>query len=264
MNINKDKVTRIARLAVIVLASLLSILALTALASKNKSQREIADLLELYNPSEKPPEKDKNPNPNEKEGKKEGKKEGEKEGKKEGKKEDKKKKSLQELKVERIIKRLIFSVKKKHKGFSLKLAGILGKLVYFQGPNKKGLSKGFELGQTYKEAKIKRIGPDWVEVEFRGKMKMLYVFGKGGAVSKPSKSPPKPKPAGPAKAPPPEAIKLPEMPKMPKISKNMHVPSGFKITAEMIARFKSLSPEMQQQLLEQMPDNIREELEKKL
>jgi len=252
MNINKDKVTRIARLAVIALASLLSILALTSLASRNKGYREIADLLERYNPSEKPPEKDKTPNPNEKE------------GKKEGKKENKNKKSLQELQVERIVKRLIFSVKKKPKGFSLKLAGILGKLVYFQGPNKKGLSKGFELGQTYKEAKIKRIGPDWVEVEFRGKMKMLYVFGKGGAVSKPSKSPPKPGPAGPAKPPPPEAIKPPTMPEMPKISKNMHVPSGFKITAEMVARFKSLSPEMQQRLLEQMPDNIREELEKKL
>ena len=246
MNINKDKVTRIARLAVIALASLLSILALTSLASRNKGYREIADLLERYNPSEKPPEKDKTPNPNEKE------------GKKEGKKENKNKKSLQELQVERIVKRLIFSVKKKPKGFSLKLAGVLGKLVYFQGEN-----KGFGLGQTHKGAKIKRIGPDWVEVEFRGKMKMLYVFGKGGAVSKPSKSPPKPGPAGPAKA-PPKAIKPPTMPKMPKISKNMHVPSGFQITAEMVARFKSLSPEMQQQLLEQMPDNIREELEKKL
>lgn len=239
MNINKNQITRLARLSVIALASLLSILALTALAWPNEEQRQFNTLLELYNPSQKPDDKDKSPDKNDKKKKNE--------------------KSKHQLQAERIAKRLIFSVKKKPKGFSLKLAGILGKLVYFQKEN-----KGFELGQTHKGAKITRIGPDWVEVDFKGKLKMLYVFGKGAAVSaptKPAKSPPKPPSAEPEKAPPPKEIKLP---KMPESLKNMKLPSGFTITSEMIERFKAMSPEMQQQLLEQMPDNIREEIEKKL
>ena len=71
MNINKDRLTRIARLTVIALASLLSILALTALAWQDEGHRQITTLLELYNPPEKPPEKDKTPDPNEKNKKKE-------------------------------------------------------------------------------------------------------------------------------------------------------------------------------------------------
>ena len=234
MTINKDKLTRIVQLAVVVLAGLVTVMALGGLVRQLKGQQEITSLLERDEAPDKPDEPSKSDD-----------------------KDKKKEKSPQEIKAERIAKRHIFSVEKTKK-FSLKLMGILGELAYFQGEN-----KGFTVGQSHKGAEIKRIGPDWVELVFDGKKKMLYVFGKGGVVSKPSKSPPKPKPTAPSKAPAPEpkAIKIPEMPKLPS---NMQLPPGFKLTAEMIARFKSLSPEMQQNLLEQMPADIREQIEKEL
>ncbi len=117
----------------------------------------------------------------------------------------------------------------KTKKFSLKLMGILGELVYFQKEN-----KGFTVGQSHKGAKIKRIGPDWVELEFDGKEKKLYVFvdGKGGGPSKP------PGPGG--------------MPSRPSSGRRGRGPGrmgpGVEPTPEMIERFKKMAAERRKKL----------------
>ena len=251
MTAGKDKVGHVVRLGLVGLAGLLSVMSVAALASRQKGHKDIAAVLERYEGSEETEQQEDKTQ--EETAENDGKKDKD-ESKDENKPEDKK--TVQEEQAERISKRHIFSPPKPEKKFSAKLAGVLGKQAFFEGE-----SKGVEAGQSHKGAKIKEIGADWVEVEFEGKTQKLYVFGKGGVVSKPSKEPPKPEPAKTTKAPEPEPIKPPEMPKIPE---NIKVPSGFKITAEMIARFKSLSPEMQKQILERMPADMREQVEKEL
>ncbi len=236
MTVNKDKLVRIGQLAVVVLASLLTVMAVGALASRHKGRREITALLERYEAADKPDEQDEPSNPDDKNSKKP---------------DDKnKKKSAQEEQADRIAKRHIFSVDKT-KEFSLKLMGILGKLVYFQGEN-----KGFTVGQSHKNAKIKRIGPDWVELEFEGKEKKLYVFGKdkGGGPSKPSM------PGGIA-APP--ASGRPSRARGRR-GRGSRMGGDFELSPERIERFKNMPPEMRQRILERMPAEQREKIEKEL
>ncbi len=222
MTLSKDRLMRIGQLAVVVLAGLLTVMAVGGLAWRLTGRQEISALLERYEAPDKAEEQDKSP-----------------------KAEDKnKEKSAHDAQADRIAKRQIFSVEK-NKGFSLKLMGILGELVYFQGEN-----KGFEVGQSHKDAKIKRIGPDWVELEFEGKEKKLYVFAedKGGGPSKP---------AGPSG--------IPTRPSPGRRGRGAgRMGRDFELTPEMIERFKSMPEEMRQKALERMPAEAREKIEKEL
>ncbi len=228
MTLSKDRLARSGQLAVVVLAGLLTVMAVGGLTWRLTGRREISALLERYEAPDKAEEQDKSP-----------------------KAEDKnKQKSAHDAQADRIAKRHIFSVEKA-KGFSLKLMGILGELVYFQGEN-----KGFEVGQSHKDAKIKRIGPDWVVLEFDGKEKKLYVFAedKGPGPSKPSV------PGG--KAPPPTAG--PSRAGGRRGRGPGRMPPGFELTPEMIERFKSMPAERRQRALERMPAEVREKIEKEL
>ena len=233
MTVTRKRLARIAQLGVVVLAGLLSVMALAALASQLKGHRQFTALLERYNPPENPQHQDETQKPDDKNTNK------------------KTEKSPQDEQADRIVKRNIFAMKKTKK-FSLKLMGILGELVYFQGEN-----KGFTVGQSHKDAKIKRIGPDWVELEFDGKEKKLYVFGedKGGGPSKP------PMPGGTA---PPPASGRPSRAGGRRGRGPGRMGSGFELSPEMIERFKSMPEEMRQRALERMPAEFREKIEKEL
>lgn len=207
MTINKYRLTRIVHLAVVVLAGLVTVMAVNGLVQQLTGQQELTALLDRYEAPDRPDDNNKE-------------------------------KSAQDIQAEEIDKRHVFSVEKA-KGLSLKLMGILGELVYFQGEN-----KGFEVGQIHKDAKIKRIGPDWVELEFDGKEKKLYVFtdDKGAGPAKPSGGP-TPRGAGPR----PPAM-----------------PGNIELTPEKIEQFKSMPAEMRQKALERMPAELREKIEKEL
>ncbi len=228
MMVDKERLTRIGKLSVIGVASLLSVMAVSGLAWQLKGQGEVPAWLELYEAADKQDEPSKPEDKNKK-----------------------KEKSAQEIQADKIAKRHIFSIEKP-KGLSLKLMGILGDVVYFQGEN-----KGFELGQSHKGAKIKQIGPDWVELEFEGKDKKLYVFtaDKGGGPSRTSG----PGGKGPAAG---RSGPLGAGGRRGRGPRGMG--QGFELTPEMIERFKSMPPEMRQRILERMPAEMREKIEKEL
>jgi len=237
MTLSKDRLARIGQLAVVVLAGLLTVMAVGGLAWRHKGRREISALLERYEAPDKAEEQDESPKPDDKNQKKPDDKNN--------------KKSPQDEQADRIVKRNIFAVEKTKK-FSLKLMGILGELVYFQGEN-----KGFTVGQSHKDAKIKRIGPDWVELEFDGKEKKLYVFAedKGGGPSKPSMPSARPRAGGVERTPRAEGRRGRGPGRMG---------ADFELTPERIERFKNMPPEMRQRILERMPAEMRERIEKEL
>jgi len=229
MTVSKDKLTRIGHLGLVGLAGLLSVMSVAALASRHKGHKEITALLERYEVTEKTDEE-------------QDKTQGETEKDKDANKQEKPK-SVQQEQAERISNRHIFSPPEGKKGFPAKLLGVLGKQAFFEGAD-----KGFEVGQSHKGGKIKQIGPDWVEVEFKGKTEKLYVFGKGGAEG----GPPKP-PGGPG------VIKRPEGPR-PTGGPRMR--GNFELTPEMIEKFKAISAERRAEALKRMPAEMREKLEK--
>ena len=225
MTIDKHKLTRIGQLVLVVLAGLFTVLAATALASRHKSHKDMAALLERYritDNAEDQQDKDKPKPPDDKD----------------------KPKSAHQARADRINERSIFAPPKGKEKFPAKLLGVLGSQVFFEGEN-----NGFEVGQSCKGGKIKAIGPDWVEVDFKGTTEKLYVFGKGGAPSGPSPGPGG-RPGGP-----PAGPRSPGGPKMPE---------GFELTPEMIERFKSMPAEMREKALERMPEEIRKKIQSQL
>jgi len=228
MTVNKDRLARIGQAGLVVLAGWLSVMCVMALISRHRSHTDIAALLERYEFTEKTDEeqdKDKPKDPNN----------------------QKKPKPVQEEQADRINKRNIFSPPKDKEKFPAKLAGVLGNQAFFEGE-----SNGFEVGQTHKEGMIKQIGPDWVEVEFKGETEKLYVFGEGGAGGGPEKPP-----GGPMPGP----LAQPEGPQPPGGRK---MEGNFELTPEMIERFKSMPAEIREKALERMPAEVREKLRKEL
>jgi hypothetical protein len=229
MNLNKQSLLRISRLTTIAVAALLTIMALVALASRHKGPAQLDALLDRYSPAENAGQQE-DPNNKDKD-----------------KKTDKDKKPAPDPRIERITKRNFFGPPKKPNGFSVKLVGVLGDQAYFEGEN-----KGIEVDQSFKGATLKIIGPDWVEFEFEGKPKKFYVFGqdKGG----PPKPPGMPGPGRPG---------MPR-PQTPPSAGSRPMPGNIKLTPERIERFKSMPPEVRQKVLESMPANLREQIEKEL
>lgn len=218
MTINKHRLIRIGQWALVVLAGLFTVLSTTGLASRHKSHKDMAALLERYqimDNAEDQQDNDKSKSPDDKD----------------------KPKSAHQGRADRINERGIFAPPKGKDKFSAKLVGVLGSQAFFEGEN-----NGFEVGQSCKGGKIKAIGPDWVEVDFKGTTEKLYVFGKGGGDGGPSGPSPGPghRPGGP---------KMPE---------------GFEPTPEMLERFKSMPAEMREKALERMPEEIRKKLQSEL
>jgi hypothetical protein len=76
--------------------------------------------------------------------------------------------------VARIGQRNVFSPSKPPT-FNARVIAIFGDAVLFQD------NQLVKVGQNYQEARLTRIGPDWVELEVAGKTTRLEVFGAGGA-----------------------------------------------------------------------------------
>ena len=229
MTINKHRLIRIGQWALVVLAALFTVLSTTALASRHKSRKDMAALLERYqitDNTEDQQDEDKPKSPDDKD----------------------KPKSLHQTRADRINERSIFAPPKEKEKFSAKLVGVLGSQAFFEGDD-----NGYQVGQTHKEGKIKAIGPDWVEVDFKGTTEKLYVFGKGGADGGGPPGPPPGPPGAPAG--PPGGPRSPGGPR---------VPGGFELTPEMIERFKSMPAEMRERALERMPEEIRKKLQAEL
>ncbi|MDY7011005.1 MAG: hypothetical protein SVV80_09680 [Planctomycetota bacterium] len=238
MTVRKSSVLRISQMVLLALAVMLTVACAMALADRNKSHRKITDLLERYtvtfraDSSEKDNDKEKNQS----------------KGKPGGGKRSNETESLEDEKVKRICKRHVFSEDPPQNKLP-NLTGVLGDEAFFDG------EKGWKVGEIYNGAKIKEIGPDWVEIEFEGRVKKVYVFESenGG-----------PSPPGP--------------------SRRLHITSserrltgqgglplrqrsevrGVELTPEMIERFKNLSPEKRERALKHMPAELREKLAKAL
>lgn len=137
--------------------------------------------------------------------------------------------------LNRITKRHIFSPPPP----PVRLTGILGDKAYFGG------GQGYGVGQSVRNAKILRIGADWVELEIDGKKSKQYTFGP------PSSSSGSVRRTGPqnVQASPPGRGRM---------------PGKTELTKEMIERFRSMPPERQKQALNHMPAELREKLKKAL
>lgn len=223
-----DRMMRIGGLVLVAAAVLFTVLCVIALATGGPEHRDTDELLVRYDKTFRP-DKDGRKEPGDKKPTSPA-------------KNSKKTPSPQDKLVELICKKHVFSPDPPKKTY--KITGVLGDLVFFSGND-----KGVKVGETHNGAKIKQIGPDWVEVEVEGKTRKLHVFGEGeggpssptpGAGMRPSRRGPRPGRGarGPRKMPP--------------------------LTPEMIERFKSMPPEMQKKALEHMPPEFREKLEKAL
>ena len=92
------------------------------------------------------------------------------------------------------------------KGFQGRLVGVLGDRAYFEGQ-----PDGVQVGQDFQGAKLRRLGPDWAELEFDGKPVRLEVFGQGGGGGGPGPGGRPRRSRGAAAAeggPPPEALEM--------------------------------------------------------
>jgi hypothetical protein len=90
------------------------------------------------------------------------------------------------------------------KGFQGRLVGVLGDRAYFEGQ-----PDGFQVGQDFGGAKLRRLGPDWAELEFDGKPVRLEVFGQGGGGGPgPGGRPRRSRGAAAEGGPPPEALEM--------------------------------------------------------
>ena len=160
------------------------------------------------------------------------------------------------LAAERVTKRSLFCAVKKKKFSAGKLVGVIGHFAMFEGSDKL-----LKVGDDRNGGKITAIGGDWVEVTFEGKAEKLHVFGEGGPSSGPS---------GPSRSmmarrgPPGGGRMVVASEPAPPPSHSRSLPPDFKLTPEMIEKFKALSPEQQKQALEHVPPEIREQLDKAL
>ena len=218
MSIKIQSLQRISQLTVVALAALLTVMAVVALASRQKGHAEITALLERYSDSEKPADQqDSNDT---------------------GQKKDE---DPPDPRPDRITKRHAFSPEKKPGDFSAKLIGVLGNSAFFEGEN-----KAIKVGDSFKDATLKEIGPDWVEFDFKGKPKKLFVFSDGKDAA--------PSPAAPGPSGPPGAPGRPPGPP-PSVMKG-----GMELSPEMIQRFKSMPTKMREKALQRVPPELREKL----
>ncbi len=234
MTLRKHDLARVALGGLLALAILLSVLIAVSLASGEKSREELATLIGRYAATDDADgqETDKGKDPrNDKPGSKNPPKTG---------------KSPQDEQVDRISKRHMFSPDPPKKSFSL--TGVLGDEAYFDGQG-----KGYKVGQSYKGAKINEIGPDWVQVEIEGGSRKLQVWGAGST----------PSPSGPP-MPPSVTAAGPSAGVSASPPRTRGMPSGFKLTPEMVEQFKQMPAEVRKRALEQMPAEVRETLEKAL
>ena len=244
MTVRKDSLMLGGQLVLAALAATLTFLSVVALASRG-GDKELDELIERYDPTTTPAKDDGEKSkaaqatkPATSRASGATKPKGDKSAKKPTgpkKAPAKKGKSPQDEQVERICKRHMFSPAPPKKGFSANLTGVLGDEAFFDGKD-----KGYKVGQSYKGAKIKEIGPDWVELEFESKPRKLYVFGPGSGPSR--SAPARGKPAGPGR----KIIRggMPRPPRGP-----VKLPKDFKLTPEMIEAFKAMPPEMKKKAL---------------
>ena len=163
-------------------------------------------------------------------------------------------KSATDQQAERVSKRNVFAAKPKVE-LKAKLLGVLGETAFF-----KDSPDGVKVGQDVGGGKLKSIGPDWVEIEFHGKVQKLPVFG--GEDGGPTEG--QPGPGGPPGGPRfPSRGSMTRAPGSP-AQRSAERTSTITLTPEMIERFKRLPPEQRQKALEQAPPEIREQLSKEL
>ncbi len=237
MTIPKDKLLRTGQLTLAGLAVLLTVSSIAALASRNEGDEEAESLINRYaimigvdqadadpNAKDQPTTEAKTPATDQS---------------KKGAKPPAK--SPQDEQVDRICKRNLFVPAPPKNSFKSKLAAVLGNQAYFHGNG-----SGYKVGKDYKGAKIKQIGPDWVEIEFEGKTKKLHVFGPGGGG-------PSPSPGGPSGG-PPGAMR----------SGRRGRGGDMEITPQMLEMFKRMPAEHRQKALESMPPEMKEKLTKAL
>lgn len=129
-----------------------------------------------------------------------------------------------EAQVKRVAARNIFAPPKEPPKFSAKLVGMLGDEAIFEG------NKYAKVGQDIMGAKVKAMGPDWVEVEFEGKTIKQWVFG--------------PREGPPASPPNPDLT--------------VDVPP------DLLERFKGLAEDKQAEIQEKLPDEMRTRLQRAL
>jgi hypothetical protein len=157
-------------------------------------------------------------------------------------KKSKKAKSPKDKRVAAIQERNIFAPPKKKDAFKGKLLGVLGDSAIFDG------GKFVKVGETYSGAKLKKIGADYVELTFKGKSVKLSVFAGG--------------PSPPGRGPMVRSSRMVRGgPVSPSSSRRPSPPRDFKLTPEMIQRFKEMPPEMREKALSSMPPEMRKQIE---
>ena len=261
----KDSILRIGKTVLVATAGLLTVLSVISLAQQGQGHQRVTKLIEKYTaavtvkdksqpPTKDPkgtkPTKDDSKNKDKPKPKPKGKDKPKPKPKDKPKKPAKKVKSPQEQQIERICKRHAFSLAPPKKTFTGKLRGVLDNLAYFDADN-----KGCKVGQDYKGAKLKEIGPDWVIVVFQGKPRTLHVFGPGSAKSSPPGAPKPPPVARPGR---------PGGPRRTRGRPGMMRSRGFRMSPRMIEQFKSMPADRRKRALERMPAEIREKIEKAL
>lgn len=235
MTVRGKRLMRIAQVVLLGGAVLLTVLNVVAVADRGSGSDEIASLLERYTA---PGKSDGNSEPD---ANGPARTDTQPEGNPAQKKKPGKKKPAQSPQVERICKRHVFSPEPKKKQSPPQLIGVLGDLAFFK------TGTGCAVGQTHQGAKVLKIGPDWVEVEIKGKNRKIHVWtpGGGGPSPSPGRGPPGAMPMG---------IRGGGR------SEPRPAPTGA-MPPEMIERFKKMPPEIRRRAMERMPAEMRQKIE---
>ena len=158
--------------------------------------------------------------------------------------------------VKQVTDRHLFNPPPGKDTISGKLRGILGDKALFGG-------KWLGVGDTFMDAKILEIGPDWVEYEYEGKTGREWVFvareQKGEPTNmKQAKKRKRRESRSASKEEPTEAASEADTESQPNRGAARSVPS------EMIERLRQMTPQQREAVLERMPDELRDRVKESL
>ena len=148
--------------------------------------------------------------------------------------------SVLDEQVAHITGRSVF-VAIKPKKLSAKLVGVLGEEAIFAG------NKYAKVGGNIDGAKVKALGPDWVDLEWEGKTIKQWVFGPRKLASGPEK--------GGEKKQPEESGNT---------FRSLKIPENFQPSTRLLDRLNEATPDVSEAFFERIPPQLAEQIKEHL